>query len=127
MAIHEKSLIRPENITSRENLVIDGIDVSGDWSTFIHSRVVTDYNEQLEEEIASLPAGNISTAVGSAALAQMRVRSMLKIQISIRATGFILSAWAWRASFYAIRILSGSAYRVINAHLSVRAMLSPKR
>jgi heterodisulfide reductase subunit C len=57
MAIHEKSLIRPENITSRENLVIDGIDVSGDWSTFIHTRVVTDYNEQLEEEIASLPGG----------------------------------------------------------------------
>jgi len=57
MAIHEKSLIRPENISTRDNLVIDGIDVSGDWSTFIHSRVVTDYNENMEDEIAALPGG----------------------------------------------------------------------
>lgn len=58
MAIHEKSLIRPENISTRENLVIDGVDVSGDWSTFIHSRVVSDYNESLEEEISALPGGD---------------------------------------------------------------------
>ena len=57
MAIHEKSLIRPENITSGENLIIDGIDVSGDWSTFIHSRVVDDYNEDLQDEIEALPGG----------------------------------------------------------------------
>jgi len=57
MAIHEKSLIRPENITSGENLVIDGIDVSGDWSTFIHSRVVSDYNEDMQDEIEALPGG----------------------------------------------------------------------
>ena len=29
MAIHEKSLIRPENLVTHENLVIDGVDVSG--------------------------------------------------------------------------------------------------
>jgi heterodisulfide reductase subunit C len=57
MPIHEKSLIRPENIKTRENLVIDGIDVSGHWSTFIESRVVTDYNEDLQDEIAALPGG----------------------------------------------------------------------
>jgi len=57
MPIHEKSLIRPENIVTRENLEIDGIDVSGDWSTFIHTRVVSDYNEEMEEEIAALPGG----------------------------------------------------------------------
>jgi heterodisulfide reductase subunit C2 len=57
MPIHEKSLIRPENITTQEGLVIDGIDVSGHWSTFITSRVVTDYNENLQEEIAALPGG----------------------------------------------------------------------
>ena len=57
MPIHEKSLIRPENIVTRENLEIDGIDVSGDWSTFIHTRVVSDYNEELEGEIAALPGG----------------------------------------------------------------------
>jgi heterodisulfide reductase subunit C len=57
MPIHEKSLIRPENLHNQENLVIDGVDVSGHWSTFIESRVVTDYNENLEDEIAALPGG----------------------------------------------------------------------
>ena len=57
MPIHEKSLIRPENLTTNEELVIDGIDVSGHWSTFIESRVVTDYNEDLQDEIAALPGG----------------------------------------------------------------------
>ncbi|NKB52656.1 MAG: heterodisulfide reductase subunit C [Rhizobiaceae bacterium] len=57
MPIHEEHLIRPENIKTKDNLVIDGIDVSGHWSTFIESRVVTDYNEEMEEEIAALPGG----------------------------------------------------------------------
>lgn len=57
MPIHEENLIRPENLKTHENLVIDGVDVSGHWSTFIEPRVVTDYNEQMEEEIASLPGG----------------------------------------------------------------------
>jgi len=57
MPIHEKSLIRPENLKTHENLVLDGVDVSGHWSTFIESRVVTDYNEALEDEIAALPGG----------------------------------------------------------------------
>lgn len=57
MPIHEKSLIRPENLVTHENLEIDGIDVSGHWSTFIKSRAITDYNEAMEEEIAALPGG----------------------------------------------------------------------
>jgi len=57
MPIHEKSLIKPENIVSQEHLEIDGIDVSGHWSTFIESRVVTDYNENMEDEVAALPGG----------------------------------------------------------------------
>ena len=57
MPIHEEHLIRPENIRTKEDLVIDGIDVSGHWSTFIESRVVTDYNEALQDEIAALPGG----------------------------------------------------------------------
>ena len=62
MPIHEKSLIRPENLSDpRENLVIDGVDVSGDWSTFIRSRVVKDYNEDLQDEIAALPGGEYHT------------------------------------------------------------------
>ncbi len=57
MAIHEKHLIRPENLKTHEHLVIDGVDVSGHWSTFIESRVVTDYNEAMQDEIAALPGG----------------------------------------------------------------------
>lgn len=57
MPIHEQSLIRPENLTTHDKLVVDGIDVSGHWSTFITPRVVTDYNERIEEEISALPGG----------------------------------------------------------------------
>ena len=57
MPIHEKSLIRPENLVTNDNLVIDGVDVSGHWSTFITSRTITDYNEAMQEEIAALPGG----------------------------------------------------------------------
>lgn len=57
MPIHEKSLIRPENIKTREGIVVDGVDVSGHWSTFIEPRVVTNYNEAMQDEIAALPGG----------------------------------------------------------------------
>ena len=57
MPIHEKSLIRPENLVEHEELVIDGVDVSGHWSTFIEPRAITDYNENLQEEIAGLAGG----------------------------------------------------------------------
>ncbi len=57
MPIHEKSLIRPENLITHDTLVLDGIDVSGHWSTFIAPRVVTDYNEALEDEVAAMPGG----------------------------------------------------------------------
>ncbi len=57
MPIHEKSLIRPENIKTQDKLVLEGIDVSGHWSTFIETRVVSDYNERLQDEIAALPGG----------------------------------------------------------------------
>jgi heterodisulfide reductase subunit C len=57
MPIHEQSLIRPENLKTHDELVVDGVDVSGHWSTFIESRVVSDYNEALQDEIAALPGG----------------------------------------------------------------------
>ncbi len=57
MPIHEKSLIRPENLLVHEKLELEGVDVSGHWSTFIEDRVVSDYNEALEEEIGALPGG----------------------------------------------------------------------
>ena len=39
MPIHEEHLIRPENLRTHDKMVVDGIDVSGHWSTFIESRV----------------------------------------------------------------------------------------
>ncbi len=57
MPIHEKSLIRPENLIEHDKLVIDGIDVSGHWSTFIESRALTDYNENMQDEIEALAGG----------------------------------------------------------------------
>lgn len=57
MPIHEQSLIRPENLKTHDQLVVDGVDVSGHWSTFIETRVVSDYNEALQDEIAALPGG----------------------------------------------------------------------
>ena len=57
MPIHEVSLIRPENLRTQDQLVVDGVDVSGHWSTFIQSRAVTDYNEAMQDEIAALPGG----------------------------------------------------------------------
>ncbi|MEJ2383001.1 MAG: 4Fe-4S dicluster domain-containing protein [Xanthomonadales bacterium] len=58
MPIHEKSLIRPENLHVQEQKEVDGVDVSGHWSTFIETRVVKDYNENLQDEIAALPGGD---------------------------------------------------------------------
>ncbi len=57
MPIHEKSLIRKENLVTHERLTLEGVDVSGDWSTFIQPRVITDYNEAMQDEIAALPGG----------------------------------------------------------------------
>ena len=57
MPIHEKSLIRPEKLVEHEELVIEGMDVSGHWSTFIEGRSLTDYNEAMQDEIAALPGG----------------------------------------------------------------------
>ena len=57
MPIHEQSLIRPENLREHDSLEIEGVDVSGSWSTFIESRIVSDYNENLENEVAAFPGG----------------------------------------------------------------------
>ena len=59
MPIHEKSLIRPENLHVQEHKEVEGVDVSGHWSTFIETRVVKDYNEAMQEEIEALPGGEL--------------------------------------------------------------------
>ena len=64
MPIHEKSLIRPENLKVQDQIEVDGVDVSGHWSTFIESRVVTDYNEALQDEIEELADLKIAPGLG---------------------------------------------------------------
>jgi heterodisulfide reductase subunit C2 len=56
MHVLETLLIRPENITTQDKLVIGGIDISGHWSAFIESRAVADYDEAIEDETAALQA-----------------------------------------------------------------------
>ena len=58
----EEHLIRPEDLTTNDDLVIDGVDVSGHWSTFIEPRVVTDYNEAMQDEIEALPGCEHTTS-----------------------------------------------------------------
>jgi len=57
MAIHERSLVEPERILKKERLVIDGIDVSGDWNLIILPRVIEDYDASLLEEVLQQPEG----------------------------------------------------------------------
>ena len=59
MPIHEKSLIRPENLHVQDKLEVDGVDVSGHWSTFIETRVVTDYNEAMRRRNRSIAGRGI--------------------------------------------------------------------
>ena len=87
MPIHEKSLIRPENLVTHDNLIIDGVDVSGHWSTFIETRAISDYNEAMQDEIEAFGGGENISAAGNAAPAPMPAQSMRSTRISIRATG----------------------------------------
>jgi heterodisulfide reductase subunit C len=57
MAIHERSLVEPERIVRKERLVIDGVDVSGDWNLIILPRVINDYDLDFAKEVMSLPEG----------------------------------------------------------------------
>ena len=57
MAIHERSLVEPERVLRKERLVIDGIDVSGDWNLMILPRTVEDYDLSFYEEVRSLKEG----------------------------------------------------------------------
>ena len=55
MAIHERSLVEPERILRKERLVIDGVDVSGDWNLIILPRVISDYDLDFAKEIINSP------------------------------------------------------------------------
>jgi len=51
MAIHEKSLIDANRLSTKDSLVIDGVDVSGHWNTMISPRTLTDYDDGFESMI----------------------------------------------------------------------------
>ncbi len=57
MPIHEKSLIDPQDLLVAEQLVVDGIDVSGHWNTMIAPRTWTDYDADFDKVIQSYPGG----------------------------------------------------------------------
>ncbi|MGH8672019.1 MAG: 4Fe-4S dicluster domain-containing protein [Burkholderiales bacterium] len=57
MPIHEKTLIAPDHLLTNDNLVVDGVDVSGHWNTMILPRTLTDYDDDFEAKIQKLPGG----------------------------------------------------------------------
>jgi heterodisulfide reductase subunit C2 len=57
MPIHEKSLIEPERILRHEQLVVDGVDVSGHWNTMITPRTIVDYDDDFERKIQRYGGG----------------------------------------------------------------------
>lgn len=55
MPIVEKSLVRVERT---EKLELEGIDVSGDWNTFIEPRVVVDLDLKIADWVQAQPQGD---------------------------------------------------------------------
>jgi heterodisulfide reductase subunit C len=61
MPIHEKSLIAAGDLETADKLVVDGVDVSGHWNTFMKPRYVSDYDSEFYKVIESYPGGeNVS-------------------------------------------------------------------
>jgi len=54
MPIVEPSLVEVDRV---EKLEIDGVDVSGDWNTFLRPRVVTDVSPKILDWVRSQPGG----------------------------------------------------------------------
>lgn len=57
MAIHEKSLIDPDRIQTNDNLVLDGVDVSGHWNTMILPRYLSNYDTDFGRKIRTYGGG----------------------------------------------------------------------
>jgi len=58
MAIHEKTLIDPDRILTHDELVVDGVDVSGHWNTMITPRTLTEYDDDFEKTIQKYGGGD---------------------------------------------------------------------
>ena len=57
MPIHEKNLVDKNRLLVKEEAKLDGLDVSGQWSTFIEQRILGDYSTDVLDAVASTPAG----------------------------------------------------------------------
>ncbi len=53
-----RHLIEDDRIKEEKNLVIDGVDVSGRWNTFIETRVDSEYDRSFFEEIKKTVVGS---------------------------------------------------------------------
>ncbi len=56
-AIASRSFVDDDQIQESESLVIDGVDISGRWNTFINPRVDYDFNRSLFYEIKAMRTG----------------------------------------------------------------------
>jgi heterodisulfide reductase subunit C len=54
MPIVERSLVE---VDRTETLVLDGVDVSGDWNTFLRSRVSSDLDVKIADWVRAQPGG----------------------------------------------------------------------
>jgi len=57
MAIHEKTLIDADRLQTSDNLVLDGVDVSGHWNTMVLPRYLTDYDTDFARQIRTFAGG----------------------------------------------------------------------
>ena len=57
MPIHEKSLIEADRLVTTDQLVVDGIDVSGHWNTMILPRYISDYDTGFQSVIQAYGGG----------------------------------------------------------------------
>ena len=55
MPIVERSLVE---VDRTEHLVLDGVDVSGDWNAFLRPRVVTELDSKIMEWVKGQPSGD---------------------------------------------------------------------
>ncbi len=53
-----RHMVEDENLREEKNLVIDGVDVSGRWNTFILSRVDSDFDRSFFREIKKTVVGS---------------------------------------------------------------------
>jgi len=89
MAIHEKSLIDADRIQTNDNLVLDGVDVSGHWNTMVLPRYLKDYDTDFARKIRTFPVARMCIVVGNAGRARTRAPCTRRTPISIPAIGSI--------------------------------------